>query len=56
MSFLGYGRYAPFCKHLFVPNFTDAKVGAILITEHNRHLLRYARTHPPAMHPPSSTT
>eukprot|EP00743_Colponemidia_sp_Colp-15_P005987 GILK01006434.1.p1 GENE.GILK01006434.1~~GILK01006434.1.p1 ORF type:complete len:228 (-),score=24.46 GILK01006434.1:111-725(-) len=32
--------YAPFCKHLFIPNFTGAKVGSAPITEHNRHLLR----------------
>ncbi|KAK1933278.1 hypothetical protein X943_002974 [Babesia divergens] len=31
--------YAPFCKHLFVENFTDAKIGIIPITEENRHLL-----------------
>jgi hypothetical protein len=33
--------YAPFCKHLFVPNFTGAKVGAVTITDSNKHLLRY---------------
>ncbi|ELR17559.1 flagellar associated protein [Acanthamoeba castellanii str. Neff] len=32
--------YAPFCKHLFVPNFTGAKVGAVTITDSNKHLLR----------------
>jgi hypothetical protein len=32
--------YAPFCKHLFIPNFTDAKVGSISITPENQHLLR----------------
>eukprot|EP01086_Lenisia_limosa_P013417 TRINITY_DN42520_c0_g1_i1.p1 TRINITY_DN42520_c0_g1~~TRINITY_DN42520_c0_g1_i1.p1 ORF type:complete len:195 (+),score=39.33 TRINITY_DN42520_c0_g1_i1:3-587(+) len=32
--------YAPFCKHIILPNFTDAKVGAVEITDDNRHLLR----------------
>ena len=33
--------YAPFCKHVFVPNFIPGtKVGAIPITEENQHLLR----------------
>ena len=32
--------YAPFCKHVFMPNFTDATCGALPITEANRHLLR----------------
>ena len=33
--------YAPFCKHVFVPNFiAGTKVGAIPITEENQHLLR----------------
>ena len=31
--------YAPFCKHVFVPNFTDACVGAEEITDANRSLL-----------------
>lgn len=31
--------YAPFCKHLFIPNFTDATVGALKITPDNKHLL-----------------
>lgn len=39
--------YAPFCKHLFMPNFDDRIiVGEIAITSHNEHLLRsryYAR-------------
>lgn len=30
--------YAPFCKHVFVPNFVGAKVGALEITDANRHL------------------
>lgn len=32
--------YAPFCKHLFVANFTDAVVGALPISIANQHLLR----------------
>jgi len=40
--------YAPFCKHLFVPNvlsndggfWSDVNVGALTITEENAHLLR----------------
>ena len=32
--------YAPFCRHIFVPNFTDARMGVHRITEENRHLLR----------------
>lgn len=33
--------YAPFCKHVFVPNFIPGtKVGAIAITAENQHLLR----------------
>jgi hypothetical protein len=33
--------YAPFCKHVFVPNFVPGtKVGAIPITPENEHLLR----------------
>ncbi|GAB4817927.1 hypothetical protein N2152v2_004973 [Parachlorella kessleri] len=40
--------YAPFCKHLFVPNFVRATVGALAITDANRHLLRsgYTRRRP----------
>lgn len=40
--------YAPFCKHLFVPNFVGAKVGALRITPKNRRLLRsgYTRRRP----------
>ncbi|KAL6060378.1 DUF3228 domain-containing protein (Fragment), variant 2 [Balamuthia mandrillaris] len=32
--------YAPFCKHLFIPNFTGATVGSLRITPENEHLLR----------------
>ncbi|GBE59547.1 hypothetical protein, conserved [Babesia ovata] len=32
--------YAPFCKHLFVRNFTDALTGFLPITVDNEHLLR----------------
>lgn len=34
--------YAPFCKHLFVHNFTQAKHGVVRITLDNEHLLRTA--------------
>lgn len=36
--------YAPFCKHVFVPNFVGAKLGALEITDANRHLLRSGYT------------
>lgn len=32
--------YAPFCKHIFVPNFTEALLGDLEITAENRHLLK----------------
>mmetsp|Transcript_39304 Transcript_39304/g.77324 ORF Transcript_39304/g.77324 Transcript_39304/m.77324 type:complete len:204 (+) Transcript_39304:77-688(+) len=32
--------YAPFCKHIFVPNFVGADVGYLPITDENEHLLR----------------
>ena len=32
--------YAPFCKHVFVPNFVEANSGVVRITDENRHLLR----------------
>lgn len=32
--------YAPFCKHVFVPNFVDAKVATVEITKENEHLLK----------------
>ncbi|EDO07734.2 hypothetical protein BBOV_III001670 [Babesia bovis T2Bo] len=32
--------YAPFCKHLFVENFTDVTAGYLPITNENIHLLR----------------
>eukprot|EP00162_Nutomonas_longa_P022358 comp5474_c0_seq1/m.4744 comp5474_c0_seq1/g.4744 ORF comp5474_c0_seq1/g.4744 comp5474_c0_seq1/m.4744 type:complete len:198 (-) comp5474_c0_seq1:54-647(-) len=31
--------YAPFCKHVFVPNFTDATSSVLPITDENRALL-----------------
>lgn len=34
--------YAPFCKHLFLRNFTDAKVNALQITKDNQTLLQTA--------------
>lgn len=36
--------YAPFCKHVFLPNFTGATVGSLAITPGNRHLLRSGYT------------
>eukprot|EP00955_Chlamydomonas_euryale_P082107 363670-Chlamydomonas_euryale.AAC.19 len=36
--------YAPFCKHVFVPNFINAKTGALEITEANQHLLHSGYT------------
>lgn len=32
--------YAPFCKHLFVENFADAKAGVVRITPENQGFLR----------------
>ena len=32
--------YAPFCKHLFVPNMVGAKLGALVITNENRQHLQ----------------
>lgn len=32
--------YAPFCKHLFLPNDTPTRCGFAPITDENRHLLR----------------
>lgn len=34
-------RYAPFCKHVFVKNFTNAKVSTLRITPENEHLLKF---------------
>jgi hypothetical protein len=34
--------YAPFCKHLFVPNFTSAPIGYLRITPQNTSLIRTA--------------
>ena len=33
--------YAPFCKHIFVPNVVGAKVGSLPITDVNRALVRH---------------
>jgi len=41
--------YAPFCKHVFIPNeYDDVTVSALPITDANRHLLEtaYARRRP----------
>ena len=32
--------YAPFCKHIFIENFTGAKVSTLPITEENIHHIR----------------
>ncbi len=32
--------YAPFCKHVFVRNFTHARSGVAVITPKNKHLLQ----------------
>mmetsp|Transcript_6571 Transcript_6571/g.9640 ORF Transcript_6571/g.9640 Transcript_6571/m.9640 type:complete len:236 (-) Transcript_6571:1220-1927(-) len=32
--------YAPFCKHLFIENFTDGQVNVLEITPENEHCLR----------------
>jgi hypothetical protein len=32
--------YAPFCKHVFVPNFVGAKVGSVAITPENQQSIR----------------
>lgn len=34
--------YAPFCKHMFVKNITDARLGIAKITDENKHLLKSA--------------
>ncbi|GLC42260.1 hypothetical protein PLESTB_000648900 [Pleodorina starrii] len=36
--------YAPFCKHVFVPNFVGAKLGALSITDANRAKLQSGYT------------
>lgn len=40
--------YAPFCKHLFVPNFTSASLNALPITKENEGLLKtgYSKRRP----------
>ncbi|KAL9650744.1 hypothetical protein ABK040_001798 [Willaertia magna] len=32
--------YAPFCKHIFIPNFAGCKQSSLAITKENEHLLR----------------
>ena len=34
-----HGGYAPFCKHLFVPNFINAKLPTLKITDENKQFL-----------------
>jgi hypothetical protein len=36
--------YAPFCKHVFIPNEWSCTVGALPITDENKHLIRSAYT------------
>lgn len=36
--------YAPFCKHLFIPNRWGCPVGAVPVTNENRHLLQSGYT------------
>ena len=40
--------YAPFCKHVFVPNFLGLPVQAVAVTDENRHLVQsgYVRRTP----------
>lgn len=35
-----HGGYAPFCKHIFMPNFAGLPSGTAAITPENEHLLR----------------
>ena len=32
--------YAPFCKHIFMPNFTNLKASCLKITDENKHLIQ----------------
>jgi hypothetical protein len=34
--------YAPFCKHVFVPNFVGAKAGNVVISEDNKGAIECA--------------
>lgn len=43
-SFFKKKSYAPFCKHVFIENYTSAAPGQLTITEENRHLLRSGYT------------
>lgn len=36
--------YAPFCKHVFVPNFAGAKLATVKVTDANRALIQSAYT------------
>lgn len=40
IKLLTFFRYAPFCKHIFVPNFANCEVPYLEITKDNEHLLR----------------
>ncbi len=35
-----YCSYAPYCKHLFIENFTDTRVNVAPITQSNARLLQ----------------
>ena len=49
--------YAPFCKHLFVRNYTGAPVSALPITDANRHLLQSGgQCRQPLVGPPPAAT
>ena len=41
IDFKQFSRYAPFCKHLFIKNFTNSKLSTAEITPENEHLLKY---------------
>lgn len=32
--------YAPFCKHIFIPDFTGAKISVLRINDSNEHMLK----------------
>ena len=32
-------RYAPFCKHIFIPNFTDLRASTVKITDKNKSMI-----------------
>lgn len=36
--------YAPFCKHVFVPNFAGVKLATVAVDDSNKHLIQTAYT------------